>query len=101
MSRAARVGQFVNPHPGRAFMARPALSAGVIQLSPEAGMKKLLFAALLWLSSALAFAVVNVNTATQAELETLDGIGPVKAKAIIDDRTKNGPYKSLDDLDRV
>jgi len=64
-------------------------------------MKKLLFAAVLLLWSVLALAVVNVNTATQAELESLNGIGPVKAKAIIDDRAKNGPYKTVDDLDRV
>src|SRR5438067_10409725 len=52
-------------------------------------------------SISLALTAVNVNTATQAELESLNGIGPVKAKAIIDDRTKNGPFKSIDDLDRV
>ena len=55
----------------------------------------------LFLSIGLAFAAVNVNTATQAELQTLDGIGPVKAKAIIDYRTKNGPFKSIDDLEKV
>ncbi len=49
----------------------------------------------------LAFAAVNLNTATQAELETVKGIGPAKAKMIINDRTKNGRYKSLNDLDRV
>ena len=55
----------------------------------------------LFLSIGLSFAAVNVNTATQAELQTLDGIGPVKAKAIIDYRTKNGPFKSIDDLEKV
>lgn len=64
-------------------------------------MKKLLLAAVMFLFSAMSFAAVNLNTATQAELESLQGIGPVKAKAIIDDRTKNGPFKSVDDLDRV
>ena len=48
-----------------------------------------------------AIADVNVNTATQAQLETLHGIGPGKAKAIIDYRTKNGPFKSIADLDKV
>lgn len=48
-----------------------------------------------------AFAAVNVNTATQAQLETLSDIGPVKAKAIIDYRTKNGPFKTVDDLEKV
>ena len=55
----------------------------------------------LFLSVGLAFGAVNVNTATQAELETLNGIGPSKAKAIIDHRTKHGPFKSFEDLDKV
>lgn len=49
----------------------------------------------------LAFAAVNINTATQDELVSVKGIGPGKAKAIIDYRTKNGPFKSLDDLKGV
>jgi competence protein ComEA len=49
----------------------------------------------------MAFAAVNVNTASQSELESLAGVGPVKAKAIIDYRQKNGPFKSLEDLDKV
>lgn len=44
---------------------------------------------------------VDLNKATQAELEALKGIGEVKAKAIVDYRTKNGPFKSADDLDKV
>jgi competence protein ComEA len=55
----------------------------------------------LFLSIGVAFGAVNVNTATQAELETLNGIGPAKAKAIIDHRTKHGPFKSVEDLDKV
>lgn len=42
--------------------------------------------------------LVNVNTATQPELETLPGVGPVTAAAIIDYRTQNGPFVSVDDL---
>lgn len=48
-----------------------------------------------------AFAAIDINTATQAELDKLPGIGPVKAKAIVEDRAKNGPFKSVDDLKRV
>lgn len=65
-------------------------------------MKKILWFIVAFLASInLAFAAVNLNTATQAELQTLKGVGPAKAKAIIDDRTKNGAFKSVDDLDRV
>lgn len=48
-----------------------------------------------------AIAAVNINTATQAQLETLNGIGPAKAKAIIDYRTKNGAFKTVEELDKV
>ncbi|MEZ0316593.1 MAG: ComEA family DNA-binding protein, partial [Methylophilaceae bacterium] len=46
-------------------------------------------------------AAVNLNTATQAELETLKGVGPAKAAAILDYRKKNGGFKSIDDLNKV
>jgi competence protein ComEA len=42
--------------------------------------------------------LVNVNTATAAELETLPGIGEVTAQAIIDYRTEHGPFTSVDEL---
>ena len=49
----------------------------------------------------LALARMNVNTATPAELEALPEVGPVKAKAIADYRKKNGPFKALEDLEKV
>jgi competence protein ComEA len=57
----------------------------------------LCFALILALCTGLA-AAVEVNTADQAALESVKGIGPVHAKAIIDERTKNGPFKDADDL---
>jgi competence protein ComEA len=43
------------------------------------------------------FAAVEVNTATQAELETIKGIGPAKSAKIIEER-KKGPFKDEQDL---
>lgn len=40
---------------------------------------------------------ININTATQAQLETIPGIGPVKAQGIIAGR----PYSRIEDLDKV
>jgi competence protein ComEA len=44
---------------------------------------------------------VDLNTATADELESLPGVGPATAAAIVDDRTRNGPFASVDDLERV
>ena len=46
-------------------------------------------------------ALVDINTASAAELETLPGIGPSTAQKIIADREKNGPFSSKEDLKRV
>jgi competence protein ComEA len=64
-------------------------------------MKKLLLAVALYCLSAAAIAAVNVNTATPEELVALNGIGPSKAQAIVDHRTKNGPFKTVDDVRKV
>ena len=65
-------------------------------------MKKLLFALFSLLAAVqFAFAAVNINTATEAELDKLPGVGPAKAKAIVEDRKKNGSFKTTDDLKRV
>ena len=68
----------------------------------EIPMKKILsLLVVLALFALNAIAAVNINTANQAQLESLNGIGPVKAKAIIDYRAKNGPFKTVEDLEKV
>jgi competence protein ComEA len=65
-------------------------------------MKNFLLALFLLLNFSLsALAAVNLNTATQAELEEIKGIGPAKAKAIIDYRKQHGDFKTINQLDNV
>lgn len=45
--------------------------------------------------------LVDLNAASQAELETLPGIGPARARAIIEFREQHGPFKRIEDLDNV
>jgi competence protein ComEA len=44
---------------------------------------------------------IDLNQATQNDLEALPGIGPVIAGRIIDYRQKHGPFKRIDDLEQV
>jgi competence protein ComEA len=43
-------------------------------------------------------ALVNVNTASETELETLPGVGPVLGASIVAYRTENGPFPTVDAL---
>ncbi|MBA3313318.1 MAG: helix-hairpin-helix domain-containing protein [Planctomycetota bacterium] len=44
---------------------------------------------------------LDPNTATWVELAQLDGVGETLAVRIVEDREANGPFRTLDDLDRV
>ena len=51
--------------------------------------------------AASASAPVNLNSATQAQLESLPGIGAKAAQRILEYRLKNGSFKKIEDLMNV
>jgi competence protein ComEA len=59
--------------------------------------KKFLAAMLMAFAAAVAMAAVDVNKASEAELDSMKGIGPVTSKAIMAER-KKGDFKSWDDF---
>ncbi|MDU0293399.1 ComEA family DNA-binding protein [Saccharothrix longispora] len=44
---------------------------------------------------------LNLNTATEEQLDTLPGVGPVTAQRIVDRRQKRGPFTSIDQLGEI
>lgn len=44
---------------------------------------------------------ININTASESELQLLKGIGEAKAKAIVEYRSSQGKFKSIDELTQV
>jgi competence protein ComEA len=67
-------------------------------------LKKLLAmlaACLAFAGVAFAAGQVNLNTASEAELQTVKGIGPAKARAIVEYRTRKGRFEAVDELDNV
>ena len=51
--------------------------------------------------SAVSTELIDINIASQAELETLPGIGPTTAQKIIDYREENGPFQTTEELMNV
>ena len=63
---------------------------------------KMIFALLALISANVLAAPVNINQAdADAISNALNGIGPKKAEAIVQYRTKNGPFATLSDLEKV
>ena len=52
-------------------------------------------------AGAVAGSPIDINTAGVAELETLPGVGPATAAAIVEHREQHGPYATIDDLEAV
>jgi competence protein ComEA len=59
----------------------------------------LMASCLLW--AGVALAQININTASEAELDSLKGIGKARAEAIIKYRSEHGPFKSVNDLKNI
>ncbi|WP_109483972.1 helix-hairpin-helix domain-containing protein [Paraburkholderia sp. C35] len=62
--------------------------------------KKILVTAAMLAAFGQAFASVDVNTANESALRGIKGIGPAKAKAILDERAAHGPFKDTTDLSK-
>lgn len=52
-------------------------------------------------SSGESSGLININTATAAQLETLPRIGPAMAQRIVEYREANGPFKTIEELQNV
>jgi competence protein ComEA len=83
-----RIAVPVRGQPAPPLDATPATPSGVT--AGEAGS-----------GAAAATGPVNLNTATQADLEALPGIGPTLAAAIIAERDRSGGFRAVADLRRV
>lgn len=84
-SAAAQPGAVGTGPPAAAVVAAPVMSssAGAGSSTQQTGGK------------------VNINTADQAQLDTLPGIGPAYAQRIIQYREINGPFKTIEDIKQV
>jgi competence protein ComEA len=63
-------------------------------------LKSLVFSVFLATAGFAAASPINVNTATQSELESIKGIGPSKAKTIIAERLDGGHFQDANDLQK-
>ena len=63
-------------------------------------LKSLVFSVFVAVSALAGASPINVNSATQSELESIKGIGPSKAKTIIAERLDGGHFQDANDLQK-
>jgi len=72
--------------PSQGEASAPAVLSGGVSSSAEDGK---------------AGGLVNINTASAAELETLPRVGPERAREIINYRETNGPFQTIEEIQNV
>ena len=77
-----------------ALLAAAAMPAAAQQTSPKPAARSTA-------KAAAPTSPINLNTATQAQLESLPGIGAKAAERILEFRQKNGSFKKIEDLMKV
>jgi competence protein ComEA len=63
-------------------------------------LRKIMVTAAMLAAFGQAYAAVDINTANDAALRGIKGIGPAKAKAILEERDAHGPFKDPTDLSK-
>jgi competence protein ComEA len=83
------------------YFITSALAAGLLAAPHAWGQQQMQKPAAPLSTAATTGALVNINSADEATLTSVKGIGKTRAKAIIEYREKNGPFKSVDDLTKI
>ena len=84
-------GRFTGVNLARVLVDGEQIAVGITPRVPPLGTS----------GSSAGAGLINLNTATVEQLDSLPGIGPVLAQRILDWRTQHGPFVSVDQLRQV
>ena len=91
---AARVNRAAKLQDGQqVYVPRVGEASGSGAVVPDVGVSAQ--------GAATADGPVNINLASESDLDELPGVGPSTARAIVEDREANGPFSTIEDLMRV